>query len=233
MKKIIAIAVTLCAFAATTATAAEPSAAKGSRVKGSAAKEQASKGLYVAVDGGMASNKDLCKNAPSGAKCTDKAMAYRFAGGYRFNPNFGVEAGYGSLGSYDNSYTSSYTFGTSTATGSFKSQSKYTALQIAATGILPVNPSFALIGKLGIAKTTSKGSGEYTSTTTTPGFPTTTFSGSSSGSATSTKPFFGIGAQHSLSGNMDVRAMYERFTFSNSGQSTNFSLFSAGVVMKF
>jgi OOP family OmpA-OmpF porin len=120
-----------------------------------------------------------------------KSTQWRLQGGYRFNPNFALEAGYMDLGK--SKYTASYNQGA--ASGELKSG----GIDVAALGILPLSDSFSIFGKAGIigAKTDSK----------------LTATGLSSSSWKSTTheilPLVGVGATYKLSQNFDLRADYD------------------------
>src|SRR5258706_6436041 len=77
----------------------------------------------------------------AGAK-DDKDNAWKAFGGYQLNRYFGVEGGYADLGK-------STIVGTPGNAAGFESQAWYGT----AVGSLPLNPQFALTGKLGLART--------------------------------------------------------------------------------
>jgi len=55
-------------------------------------------GLYLGLGFGQSDAKDACDGLPAGVMCDDSDTATKFFGGYRFNPNFAVEAGFTDLG---------------------------------------------------------------------------------------------------------------------------------------
>lgn len=164
-------------------------------------------GLYAAVDVGQSTAKDACAGVGVGVSCNESGTAFRFGGGYQINPNLGVEATYGILGS------------AKASAGSNSAEVKPKTLQLSATGTFPVGNEISVIGKLGIART----SADFTAT------------GFASQSTTSTKLAYGFGAQYDLSKNMSVRAQYESLGEIADPITGTYkvSLFSAGVVMKF
>ena len=95
--------------------------------------------------------------------------------------------------------------------------------QFSGTGTFPLGSEFALIGKIGIARTKIKATaaiGAY----------------SFSESATSTKAAFGIGAQYHFSKGVAIRTQYEdlgKFSDDNTTSTGNVRLLSAGAVIKF
>ena len=89
-------------------------------------------GLYARVEVGRA-NFDLSNGLP-GQTLSQRGNAVKVFGGYHFNPNYGVEAGYAALGSL---------------TTSAMQDGKASSVFGAATGRLPLGDSFALHGRLG------------------------------------------------------------------------------------
>lgn len=179
----------------------------------------ADQGGYVAVDVGQSTAKDACSGT-TGISCTDSGTAYRFGVGYQLNPDLAVEANYGVMASAKASGTLSG--------ATINAEVKPKTLQVAAIGIFPVADAFALLGKLGIARTTIDSTG--------------TCSGASclvpsmSKSATSTKLAYGIGAQYDVSKSVGIRAQYEylgEVGDTNTTGTAKISLVSAGVVFKF
>jgi OOP family OmpA-OmpF porin len=71
-------------------------------------------------------------------KSDDTDTAFKLYGGYRFNPTFGVEAGFTRLGEVDLPLS-----------GVIRTQ-RARALYVAGTATFPVNEQFALFGKLGV-----------------------------------------------------------------------------------
>lgn len=144
---------------------------------------------------------------------------YKVQLGYQINPNFAVEGGYVDLGKA--SYSATFTGGSANASV------KAAGLNIAALGILPINDSVSLFGKLGFidAKVTANVSA------TGPG-------GTASASASSTKwkTNYGVGGTYNVSKQVGIRVEYEQFSKlgdSNSTGTSNVNLLSAGVVFKF
>ena len=79
--------------------------------------------FYVGASVGQSKFKDGCSG------CDDKDTAWRFLGGYQFNPNFSAEVGYHNLGEF----------------GSTKAN----ALELVAVGMVPLANQFGIYGKLG------------------------------------------------------------------------------------
>jgi OOP family OmpA-OmpF porin len=166
-------------------------------------------GLYVAVDVGKSAAKDAC--ASLGSSCTDSGTAYKFGGGYQLTPNLGIEASYGIIASVK-------------ASGILgNAEYKPKILQISATGKFPIAGSVALIGKVGLARTTVDLSA-FNSL------------GSYSPSATTTKLAWGVGAQFELSNSLGIRTQFEDFGDvgdANTTGTAKITMISAGIVMKF
>lgn len=144
---------------------------------------------------------------------------YKVQVGYQFNQNFALEGGYVDLGKA--SYSANYTGGSATA------NVEASGLNVSALGIMPINESFSVFGKLGVIRAKVEENGIATDT-----------GGSASGSASSTdwKPNFGIGGTYNINTQLGIRAEYERFNQLGDSDTTgeaDVDLLSAGVVYKF
>jgi OOP family OmpA-OmpF porin len=174
--------------------------------------------FYGAVDLGQATAKNSCNGLLAGWSCQESATAMRIGGGYQITPMLGVEASYGNYGTLKSSGPVS--------TATVNSEIKMSGYAIHATGTLPINDSFALFGKLGIARTSIKGSGTSSNTAVVVVVPS---------EATSTKASFGVGAQYAITNKVSLRAQYDDFGSvgdSNTG-TLKVTLLSAGAVFKF
>lgn len=78
----------------------------------------------------------------------DDDVSGRLFGGYRFAPNFAIEAGIASLGSYRHRYSA----GGDIAVLDYEAS----ALTVAAAGKLPIAGGFSLIGRVGLAFTAAE-----------------------------------------------------------------------------
>lgn len=146
-------------------------------------------------------------------------IGYKIQLGYQFNKNFAIEGGWVDLGKV--SYAATFTGGNANASA------KASGLNVAAIGILPVNESFSVFGKLGFidAKVSLNVSA------TGPG-------GSASGSASSTdwKTNWGVGATYNLNKQVGLRVEYDKFDNLGNNNTTGTSdvdMISAGIVFKF
>lgn len=171
-------------------------------------------------------NKNFLDNALTSAGATslsstldDSDTAYKIQVGYQYSQNFAVEGGYINLG--EATYSASYTGGSANA------KAEASGLNIAAVGILPINQSFSVFGKLGLIDAKVKVSANATG----PG-------GSASGSASSTdwRPYFGAGGTYNVNKQLGIRIEYEQFNGLGDDKKTgeaDVSLLSMGVVYKF
>jgi OmpA-OmpF porin, OOP family len=133
---------------------------------------------------------------------------FKIFGGYQFNKNLALELAWVDLGkaSYSGTFLGAPVTGGSVDT---------TGLNFSVVGILPLNPSFELFGKIGFF------TWEANARDTTGGVP---FSGKADGTDVS----FGIGASYNINRNLSVRAEWEQFKAVDT-----ISLLSLGIVFKF
>ena len=122
----------------------------------------------------------------------DQSNQWRLQGGYRFNPNFAVEAGYIDLGKAK--YKADY------AGGSAKGELKAGGIDVAALGILPVTENFSVFGKAGVIGTRVKSKLSASGP-----------AAAASGSDTTHEilPLVGVGATYKVSQNLDLRADFD------------------------
>ena len=94
---------------------------------------------YIGVGIGQSTVEDFCDGAPAGVGCDEKDTATRIFGGYQFNRNFALEAGYTDLGqaSADFPGMGSVSLGAS-------------GFEFMALGIAPLGERWSLYGKLGL-----------------------------------------------------------------------------------
>lgn len=120
--------------------------------------------------------------------------AITFGGGYHFNQNLAVEAGYSIIG--DSSVNTPVFVGV-TITEKLKTSS----FQVAAVGTLPINEKFSVFGKLGLASTKIDYSASVTNATFVPGVLTST-------SGSKTNLMFGLGGQFNFNPQWGIRLQY-------------------------
>ena len=137
-----------------------------------------------------------------------KDTGFKIFGGYQFNPHFAVELAYVDLGKA--SYSGDF-FGAPVNGGSLETW----GLNASVVGILPLNPSFELFGKIGVFGWESK------ARDTTAGAP---FSGKADGGDLS----FGLGMALNITRNVSIRAEWERFKAVD-----DIDLLSLGLAFKF
>lgn len=128
---------------------------------------------------------------PSGGEKNDKSgTAFKLYGGYRLTEHFGVEAGYARLGRV--SQWTSVNGVAARQTGSGQ------VFYGAATGRLPIGESFALNGRLGVARGKMSGGNPLLS-------PGQNISGSATG------VMAGVGAEYKLYQNVALTADFDYF----------------------
>lgn len=207
MKKLALIAIL-------SATAAAPAFAGDIYVVGSVGQSS------MDIDKGTVDNALTSAGATGVSSSIDKTdTAYKIQLGYRFNQNFAVEGGYVDLGK--GKYSAGFTGGNANA------NVKASGVNIAALGILPLNESFSVFGKLGFINAKV----EQTVSATGPGG-----SASDSVNATKWKTNWGIGATYNVNKQLGIRFEYEQFSKlgdSNKTGESDVNLLSAGVVYKF
>jgi len=144
-------------------------------------------GAYARVEVGR-SNFSLSSALPQ-ADSDDHGQAVKVFGGFRFNENFGVEAGYAALGKFSEHVT--------VGGVSVKQDGKARSIFGAATGRLPVGESFALHGRLGV--TFGKVSG------------TNVLPASDNLMGSKTSVLFGVGAEYRPKPNVALTVNYDSF----------------------
>lgn len=163
---------------------------------------------YVGINAGS-TKQTISFDGESASENTTGARVY---GGFQVNPSFGIEAGYVNFGKVSESEDG--------LTVTFKP----TAIYAAATGTMPMSPSFNLIGKLGLARTES----------------TLTLAGQGQRFALEKKNsgvMFGFGAEYKFSETMTIVAEYEDFgkiaKYDDIGGNMKASMASVGLRIKF
>ena len=164
----------------------------------------------------------LTANGAVGLSSSDKGSSnkWRLQGGYRFNPNLAVEAGYIDFGKAK--YQAAYGMGSS-AQGSLKAG----GVDVAALLSLPLNDSFSVFGKVGMVAAKVKSN-------LVAGAPAAAASGKESENVV--RPLLGVGALYKLTDNVDLRADYDRVSgLGKSSKTGKFdaNMFSLGVAYNF
>ena len=186
-------------------------------------------GWFGGLSLGRSSNRfntaDFSSGIPGVSESTKQSdEAYKFFGGYRYNPNFGIEGGYTDLGRFAYNYS-----GATSATSTFKTH----AWSLAATGTAPLGQGFSLMGKIGLALTQAKDSvsdpGGLLAGVTRPAL-----LGDSSHNRTAF--LWGAGAEYAFNSRYSLRAEYEdygRVGNSSGTGSAKDGLWSVGLKMNF
>lgn len=125
--------------------------------------------------------------------------------GYQYNKNLAAEAQFTGVGQ---------------VTDAAGQTAKGDTFSVSAVGTVPLNNSFELFGKLGVASTK-----------------TTTSAGFANGGATRTALTYGLGGQYNVNENVGVRAGWDRYgvatTVAGAKVKANADVLTVGVVYKF
>ncbi|TDR51139.1 OOP family OmpA-OmpF porin [Halomonas ventosae] len=150
-----------------------------------------------------------------GLDTDDSDTGYKLFAGYQFNPNFAVEANYVDLGD----------FSASGASGgdSVNLELGIDGFTAALVGKLPIQNGFSVHGKLGMIAWDADIDGNAT-------VDGTYYRGSTGEDGTD--PYYGIGAEYEIDRIM-MRAEYERYDISDSGEDLEIDLFSASLGYRF
>ena len=144
-------------------------------------------GFYMGAGVGQTSF-DVGDTAGTGINVDDSDTGFKIYGGYKFNPNFAVEAGYADIGSATMDFP-----------GFFNAEVEASALFVDAVGSLPLNEQFSVFGRVGLAMTNTE------LTVNVPGL------GSETLDDDEAEIKFGLGAQFSFSKNVALRGEWERY----------------------
>lgn len=179
-------------------------------------------GFYLGASLGRSEGDNVCSDLSSvgfTGSCDDKDTSWSLYGGYRFNANLAVEVGYIDFGRFD--ANGRLSGANATARGDAK------AWELSAVGTVPLGKTFALYGKLGLARWDVDSSA------------TVTFGGQravGTAGATGTDLTFGIGVTANLARNISARAGFQRFNDvgdSNTTGTTNLDVWSIGLQFRF
>ena len=160
-------------------------------------------GGYVGAGIGQ-TNVDACSDlyAAGATTCDDEDTGFKFFGGYDINKNFAIEAGYTDAGEV----SASGGGGTATA--------ELTALSLYGKGTVPLNETFSLFGKVGLAS--------WEADLSATGY-------GSLGSEDGTDLAIGIGGEFNVNNTFGVRAEWERVD----ADDVDVDMLSISAVMKF
>ncbi len=164
-------------------------------------------GSYLGVNVGSAKQ----KASVNGASGSERDTAAKIYGGYNFDKNFGIEAGYADFGNAKKSYSNGDSF-------SIKSHAFY----VAGTATAPINDQFAVFAKLGVTANRSK---------------IDVTSNGVSGNATknNTDVIVGVGASYAINNQLSAVAEYENFgkVAKGNGGDIKAEMYSVGLRYKF
>ena len=148
-----------------------------------------------------------------------KDLGYKIFGGYQFNQNFALEAGYFNLGEFGYRAT---TVPTGTLTGNIKIQ----GVNIDVLGIIPFTERFSAFGRLGVQYAEAKDHFSSTGAVATPSNPNP--------SKSDTNYKAGVGIQYNFTQSLGMRAEAERYRIDDAvGKKGDINLFSLGLVYRF
>lgn len=148
----------------------------------------------------------------------DRDRGYKLFGGYQYNKNFAVEAGYFDLGRFG--------FVANTApTGTLSGTIKIKGLNLDAVGILPITEKFSAFGRIGVTYARTNGS----------------FAGTGAvnvldpnPNARDTNLKVGLGVQYAMTDALSLRAEIERYRINDAmGNKGDVDLASIGLVYRF
>ena len=157
--------------------------------------------------------------ATSSISDDDRDIGYKLFGGYQYNKNFAVEAGYFNLGKFG--YTA-----TTVPAGTLSGKIKLQGLNIDAVGMLPFTEKFSALGRLGLQYAQAKDN--FTSTGSVP----EPMNANPSKSALSYKA--GLGLQYDFTKSLGLRAEAERYRINDAvGSKGDVNMYSLGLVYRF
>ena len=154
----------------------------------------------------------------TGMSKDERDTAFKLFGGYQFNRNFAVEAGYFNLGKFG--FTS-----TTTPAGTLNGQIKLQGFNLDLVGTLPLTENLSAIGRVGAQRASARDS----------------FSGTGAVTVLNANPHksevnykFGAGLQYAFSPSLLMRAEAERYRINDAvGNHGGVNLFSVSLVIPF
>ncbi len=172
--------------------------------------------LGAGIGHAMLDNDTLDQLEDIGASTDDNDVSYKLFAGYQFNPNFAVEASYLDFGDFD----------ASGILNGDPARAKLSAdgFGFALVGKLPIQSGFSVYGKLGMIAWDGDLSFAFTDSNG------DRWSGSASEDGTD--PFYGVGAEYIVN-QLVMRAEYERYDISESGEDFEIDLISGSLGYRF
>ncbi len=153
--------------------------------------------------------------AVTGITSDETDTGYKLFGGYQFNRNFGMEAGYFDLGKS--------TFSATAPGGAFNNDTRMRGLNLDLVGTLPLSERFSVLGRVGVAMGRSRAS-----------FSGPGAAGVAERNDSKAHAKGGLGVQYELTRAMWVRGEVERYRVNNGVNGrTNVNLYTVGLVFPF
>jgi OOP family OmpA-OmpF porin len=148
----------------------------------------------------------------------DRDRGYKLFGGYQYNKNFAVEAGYFDLGRFG-------FVANTTPAGTLNGDIKIRGLNLDAVGILPITEKFSAFGRLGVTYARTNGA----------------FAGTGAVNVLNTNPSendanlkVGLGVQYAMTDALSLRAEIERYRINDAvGNKGDVDMASIGLVYRF
>lgn len=160
---------------------------------------------------------------PSSIVDDNRHLGYKFFGGYQFNKNLAIEAGYFDLGQFG--YTATIV-PPSTLVGTQTGKIKIKGLNLDVLGILPLNDQYSIFGRVGMNYAQAKDT--FTSTGAAPAF------ANSNPSKNAINYKLGVGVQYDFTKAFGLRAEAERYRINDAiGNTGDVDFFSLGLIYRF
>ncbi len=183
---------------------------------------------YLSLSAGLSNSPGTCASLyTSGASCSEKSSVYRLGYGYHFTPTWGMEISYGDFGRAKEEGMFAVPPPGVPGGGPIPYVWTYEAVrwEIAATGTLPLNESFSLIGKLGFIRANI---GQETSMITTTNEVWHSVSHDDSNHISPS-----LGVQYDFNRDFALRVSHDRFGKLGKSFKTNVSATYASLILKF
>ena len=149
----------------------------------------------------------------------NRDTAYKLYGGYQFNKNFALEAGYFNLGEFG--FTA-----TTVPAGTLSGKIKLQGLNLDAVGIMPITEKFSAFGRLGLQYAQAKDNFSSTGSVAALTNPNP--------SKEDTNYKAGLGVQYDFTQSIGMRVEAERFRINDAvGNSGDINMYSVGLIYRF
>ena len=156
---------------------------------------------------------------PSSISDDNRSNAFKLFGGYQFNKNFAVEAGYFNLGEFG-------FMATTVPAGTLSGKIKVQGLNVDAVGMLPLDHKFSVFGRLGLQYAQAKDN--FSSTGAVP----VLSNANPSKNALNYKA--GLGVQYDFNQSLGMRLEAERYRINDAvGNNGDINMYSLGLVYRF